>query len=131
MLGRVSIAHRALPSSYAGSGMVGADSSRVLRSRIAVASIALVAILLPGATGLWALGRAYLGDEGWSYGDCAFMTVTTITTVGFDLPHLADVPGGRLFMVFVLLSGLGVALYFVSALTTYFIEGEFTRTRLR
>jgi voltage-gated potassium channel len=60
------------------------------------------------------------------------MTVITITTVGFgELPHLARVPGGRVFTVGVLLAGLGVAAYFISALTTYFIEGEFTKERTR
>ena len=48
-----------------------------------------------------------------------------------ELPHLARVPGGRIFTVGVLLAGLGIAAYFVSALTTYFIEGEFTKARTR
>src|SRR5262249_19194910 len=74
----------------------------------------------------------YLGRLGWSLGECAYMTVITITTVGFgELPHLARVPGGRIFTVAVLLAGLGIALYFVSSLTTYFIEGEFTKSRVR
>jgi voltage-gated potassium channel len=112
--------------------MVGADSSRLLRERIVVASIALFAIFLVGTFGFWLLGRAYLGHGAWSVGDCAYMTVLTITTVGFgELPHLASVPGGRIFTIAVLLAGLGVAAYLVSALTTYFIEGEFARTRTR
>jgi voltage-gated potassium channel len=112
--------------------MVGADSSRLLRKRIAAASIALFAIFLVGTTGFWLLGTVYLGPRAWSYGDCAYMTVITITTVGFhELPFLTKVPFGRAFTVGVLLSGLGVAAYFVSALTTYFIEGEFTRARTR
>jgi len=112
--------------------MVGPDSSRLLRERILVASIALIAIFLVGTFGFYGMGRFYLGKYAWDLGECAYMTVITITTVGFgELPHLGRVPGGRAFTVGVLLAGLGVAAYFVSALTTFFIEGEFTKARTR
>ncbi len=112
--------------------MVGTDSSRLLRERILVASIALFAVFLIGTFGYYTMGHVYLGRYAWDLGECAYMTVITITTVGFgELPHLGRVPGGRLFTVVVLLAGLGVAAYFVSALTTYFIEGEFTKARTR
>lgn len=112
--------------------MVGPDSSRLLRERILVASIALIAIFLIGTFGFYAMGQLYLGKYAWELGECAYMTVITITTVGFgELPHLARVPYGRAFTVIVLLAGLGVAAYFVSALTTFFIEGEFTKARTR
>lgn len=112
--------------------MVGPDSSRLLRERIFAASVALVAIFAIGTFGYYAMGQFYLGKLGWDLGECAYMTVITITTVGFgELPHLARVPGGRVFTVGVLLAGLGIAAYFVSALTTYFIEGEFTKARVR
>jgi voltage-gated potassium channel len=112
--------------------MLAAESSRLLRERIFAASVALVAIFLIGTFGYYSLGRIYLGTLGWDLGECAYMTVITITTVGFgELPHLGRVPGGRAFTVVVLLAGLGVALYFVSSLTTYFIEGEFTKARTR
>ena len=112
--------------------MVGPDSSRLLRERIVVASVALIAIFLMGTFGYYAMGRLYLGKYAWDVGECAYMTVITITTVGFgELPHLGRVPYGRAFTVVVLLAGLGVAAYFVSALTTFFIEGEFTKARTR
>jgi voltage-gated potassium channel len=112
--------------------MTGADGSRLLRERLVAASIALVAIFLAGSFGFYGLGRVYLGPQVWDYAACAYMTVMTITTVGIgELPRLHDVPGARLYTIIVLLSGLGVAAYFVSALTTYFIEGEFARTRIR
>ncbi|HEY7954404.1 MAG: potassium channel family protein [Polyangia bacterium] len=103
-----------------------------LRERILVATLALGAVFLLGTFGFWSLGEAYLPRNPWSLADCAFFTVTTITTVGFaELPHLARVPGARVFTVAVLLVGLGVALYCVSAFTTYFIEGEFSKGRMR
>lgn len=111
---------------------MAADSSSKLRERIVAATLALLAVFLLGTFGFFALGETYLPQHPWSLSDCAFFTVTTITTVGFaELPHLARVPGARVFTVIVLLVGLGVALYCVSAFTTYFIEGEFSKGRLR
>ena len=112
--------------------MSAPDPSRLLRERILAATITLACVFLLGSAGFYALGRAYLGPQAWGFADCAYFTVITITTVGFaELPHLAKVPFGHFFTVAVLLVGLGVALYCVSAFTTYFIEGEFSKGRLR
>ncbi len=111
--------------------MLEPEGTRTLRRRIVTAALTLGVIFVIGTIGFWALGRAYL-QHAWDLGECAYFTVTTITTVGFgELPHLHQVPGGRAFTVAVLLSGLGVALYFVSALTTFFVEGEFGKGRTR
>jgi voltage-gated potassium channel len=107
------------------------EGSRSLRRRIVTAAVALAVIFLVGTVGFYLLGQAYLHGA-WDFGDCAYFTVITITTVGFaELPGLAKVPGGHLFTALVLLAGLGVALYFVSALTTFFVEGEFFKVRSR
>src|SRR5262249_2839513 len=44
---------------------------------------------------------------------------------------VARVPGGRLFTSVLIFAGLGTALYFASALTTFLIEGEFQHLRTR
>jgi voltage-gated potassium channel len=103
-----------------------------LKRRILAAFITLVVIFLTGTSGFYLLGQHSLGPRGWSLAACAYFTVITITTVGFaELPLLDRVPGGHLFTSLILLAGLGVALYFVSALTTYFVEGEFFKLRAR
>jgi voltage-gated potassium channel len=112
--------------------MTEPEASRALRRRLVAAAIAFCAIFAIGTFGYYLMGRVYLGRGRWPLADCAYFVVIVITTVGFDeLPGLGRIPGGHLFTVAVLLSGLGVALYFASALTTYFIEGEFFRFRLR
>jgi voltage-gated potassium channel len=112
--------------------MLGADSSRQLRERILAALLALAAVFILGTLGFYLLGKSYLDRNAWSLGDCAYFTVTTITTVGYgEMPHLHQVPFGRGYTVIVLLTGLGVALYCVSTLTTYFIEGEYSKGRVR
>ena len=112
--------------------MTPADPSAILRRRIAVALFALSAVVTAGAVALWLLGRLHLGAKAWPFGDVLFFVLTTITTVGFgELPGLSRVPGGHVLTSVVLLLGLGTSLYCFSAVTTYFVEGEFTRSRAR
>jgi len=107
------------------------EPQRHLLRRIVVALSALVVIVFLGSAVLWMLGRVYVAHP-WSFGDCLFFVITTVTTVGFgELPQLGRVPGGHVTTVIVLLLGLGVSLYCFSALTTYFVEGEFGRARQR
>ena len=98
-----------------------------LRKRIYLAGIFLLAVTIIGTTGYYLLGKLAQPDPPWSFGDSFFMTVITITTVGFgEVINLKNVPGARLFTTFILFSGLGVAAYFVSTLTAFLVEGELT-----
>lgn len=78
---------------------------------------ALAVIILIGAIG-------YMLIEGWSFIDAIYMTITTISTVGYDEVHpLSD--GGRIFSIFLIVSGVGGALYFLTSMVAYLIEGQF------
>jgi voltage-gated potassium channel len=108
------------------------DLSTLLRRRIAIALGALMVIVVGGAVMLWSIGRYHMGPKAWPFGDVMFFVITTITTVGFgELPGLNRMPGGHLITAVILLLGLGTSLYAFSAVTTYFVEGEFTRNRQR
>lgn len=62
--------------------------------------------------------------EGWDLFDSLYMTIITITTVGFKEVHpLSD--GGRAFTMVLALLGLGIVLYIVTAGARVVIEGEF------
>ncbi|MFC1897076.1 potassium channel family protein [Chloroflexota bacterium] len=77
---------------------------------------ALVIIIFAGATG-------YVIIEGWSFIDALFMTVITITTVGYEEVHpLSD--GGRVFSIFLIVGGVGGALYVLSSTVQFIIEGQ-------
>jgi voltage-gated potassium channel len=76
----------------------------------------LVAILLVGALG-------YRFIEGWDYFDSLYMTVITLATVGFSETHPLSL-GGRIFTIILIMGGLGVITYGVTAITTFVIEGE-------
>jgi voltage-gated potassium channel len=65
----------------------------------------------------------YMLIQGWSFMDALFMTVITITTVGFNEVHpLSD--GGRIFSIFLIIGGTGGALYTLTAIVSYLLEGE-------
>ncbi|WP_300459833.1 potassium channel protein [Desulfobacula sp.] len=98
-----------------------------LRRRIYLTGIFLLAVTVIGTTGYYLLGQLEQPDPPWGLGDCFYMTAITLTTVGFgEVINLNLVPGARLFTIFILFSGLGVAAYFVSTLTAFLVDGELT-----
>ena len=104
------------------------DSPTTLRRRLMVAGLAMIIVYGVGTLGYWVIG----GGE-WSIGDCAYMTVISLTTVGYGetLSKFHQVPYARLFTAILLVIGAGIALYFVSVLTTFLVEGEFLQLRRR
>ncbi len=98
-----------------------------LRQRIYLTGIFLLAVTAVGTLGYYLLGQISQPIPAWEMGDCFYMTVITLSTVGFgEVIDLNMVPGSRLFTVFILVSGLGVAAYFVSTLTAFLVDGELT-----
>ena len=104
------------------------ESTAPLRRRLGVAAITMASVYLLGT-----IGYFILGGGKWSLADCAYMTVISITTVGYGevLRGIESVPYARLFTSALLLSGAGVAVYTVSVLTTFLVEGEFLQLRRR
>ena len=63
-----------------------------------------------------AIGTAgYVAIEDWSAFDALYMTVTTVTTVGFREVHELS-PAGRGFTVVLIISGVGTLFYVLSNL---------------
>jgi len=84
--------------------------------RLLVAALLLSALVVLGVAGFMLI-------EGWSFLDALYMTVTTITTVGFEeVQPLSD--GGRIFTVFLILFGVGVAFYILTTLVATVVEGD-------
>jgi voltage-gated potassium channel len=68
----------------------------------------------------------YLIEE-WTVLDSFYMTVITISTVGFREVNPLS-PEGRMFASFVILAGLGAAVYTTTMLGRVVLEGEFRGT---
>ena len=65
----------------------------------------------------------YMTVEGWSFLDSLFMTVITITTVGFREVHELT-PKGMVFTIILIVGGVGTALYAFTEGAKFLLEGE-------
>jgi len=81
-----------------------------------IAIIILLVLLFAGTAG-------YSLIEGWSFFDALYMTVTTITTVGYGEVHQLS-KEGRIFTVFLILSGFGGMGYVLGSIVQTFIAGQ-------
>lgn len=95
------------------------SQSNVVRN-LSFAFLALATILLVGT-----LGYRILGGERYSWLDCFYMTFITITTIGYN--EAVDVTGyeyGRLFTIFIGITGIGVLGYVLSTVTAFMLESD-------
>jgi voltage-gated potassium channel len=65
----------------------------------------------------------YVLIEGWSAFDALYMTVTTVTTVGFHEVNPLS-PAGRAFTIVLILTGVGTLFYVVGNFARFALEGE-------
>jgi voltage-gated potassium channel len=87
--------------------------------RLVVAVLVLVTLVGFGSTGFWILGNGR-----WEYAECVYMTVITLSTVGFgELSQMHAVPGARLLTIALIISGVGALAYVQGNLTALLVEG--------
>ena len=80
----------------------------------------VVGVFVVGVCGYYAIGYP---EYDWL--DAVYMTVITLTTVGYgEIIDLSARPGGRIFTVVLLVSGVGAFLSFVSSFTAFWVEGQ-------
>ena len=80
--------------------------------------VAFLILLLAAGT----LG--YVIIEGWDLLDSFYMTVITVSTVGFSEVYPLS-QGGRIFTIFLILGGVGTAFYILTSIVQATLEGEF------
>lgn len=91
-----------------------------VRGRLAFAGLSLVIVCGIGTAGYYAIGGGT-----WSLEDCLYMVLITITSVGYgEVLPVAETEGARTFTMALLVGGMGVSFYFLSALTAFIIEGD-------
>ena len=84
----------------------------------------LLAIILIGTVGYW-----FIGGRQYSFVDTLYMTVITITTIGFaEVIDLSGNVGGRIFTIFIAIAGVGTMAYIVTNITALIVEGELTES---
>jgi len=65
--------------------------------------------------------------EGWSFVDAVYMTIITISTVGYGEVHPLTA-AGRIFSVFLIVGGVSGGLFVLTAFIQYVIEGRLGTT---
>ena len=86
-------------------------------------SLALIIVVTMAGIG------GFMVIEGYSLLDALYMTIITISTVGYqEVKPLSH--AGKIFNMVLIVTNLGLFTYFISTFTRYFIDGEF-RTHLK
>ena len=89
--------------------------------RLTYALVAIAIVVIGGGVGYY-----ILGDGKWPFGDCLYMTIITVTTVGYAevLDNMDKVEGARAFTAVLLIFGTGSIVFFASTITAFIIEGD-------
>jgi voltage-gated potassium channel len=77
------------------------------------------ALFLVVATGV----IGYMAIEGWSFLDALYMTITTISTVGYKEIHELST-AGMIFSIVLIIGGVGVLFYTLTTVAQYLLEGQ-------
>ncbi len=99
--------------------MLEHHESKMIRNLL-IALLALIAVFVIGT-----LGYHVLGGPRYSWEDCFYMTFITITTIGYgEVVDVTHYEYGRLFTVFIGISGIGVLGYVLSTFTAFMLESD-------
>ncbi len=77
---------------------------------------------------LGTLGFYLIGGGHWTLEQCFYMTVITVSTVGYgEVVPLDDVPYARLFAVLLILFGMGSMVFFGSSVVALLVEKDISK----
>ena len=90
----------------------------------------LIGFLLIVAIGT--LGYKLIGGEKHTYLDALFMTVITVTTIGYEeVIDLHNNPAGQIFTMVIAFAGVGLMTFFFSTVTAFVLESDLDITLRR
>lgn len=87
--------------------------------KIYISLIVFVLVIVVGTIG-------YMKLENYTLIEAVYMTVITISTVGFTEVHPMN-EDGRIFTIFLILANIGTFTYFITQTSAYILDGEFAR----
>jgi hypothetical protein len=87
-----------------------------LRRRLFLSMVFIVLVISFGVAG-------YMVIEGWNFFDSFYMTIITLTTVGYREIHDLSFDG-QLFTIVLIIGGVGTVLYALSTGAKFVLEGE-------
>ncbi|NPA68681.1 MAG: potassium channel protein [Chlorobi bacterium] len=86
---------------------------------IYIASVILLIIFISGITG-------YMSIENYTLAEAVYMTIITMSTVGFgEIRPLS--PHGMIFTIVLIITSLGLFGYFITSITRIFIDGDYKK----
>jgi len=86
------------------------------KTSVTIGIILLIFIIVMGVTG-------YMVIEGDNFIDALYMTVITVSTVGFGEIHKLS-QGGKIFTIFLIISSFTTYAYALTTISTHFFEGQ-------
>jgi voltage-gated potassium channel len=90
------------------------------RKRIFLSVLIFFLVFISGV-----IGFRFFGGEDWSLLDSLYMTVITISTVGYEeVIDISANPGARIFVVLFIILSLGTITFALSSITAFIVEGE-------
>ncbi|MBN2013382.1 NAD-binding protein [candidate division KSB1 bacterium] len=88
----------------------------VLKVKVRIALLLILAVIIVGTIG-------YMTIEGWGLLNSIYMTVITISTVGFSEVNPLT-PTGRLLTMILIVLGIGIGGYTIGNLSVFLLEGH-------
>lgn len=80
----------------------------------------LLGIFVAGTVGYY-----FICDQQYSLLTCAYMTIITLTSIGFgEVIPIKGYPDRMVFTITLVIFGMGLMLYFVSQLTAFVVDGD-------
>jgi len=90
------------------------------KKRLLLSVIIFIFVFIVGV-----VGYKIIGGEEWSLLDSLYMTVITLSTVGYgEIQDLSQNPAARIFTVFFIITCLSTIAFAVSSITSFIVEGE-------
>ena len=93
-----------------------------LYRKLIFAALALIVLIIIASFGYWIL----TGRES-SFFDAFYMTIITLTTIGYgEIIDMSNNPAARAFTIVIALSGIGILTYILTNITAVIVEGQLT-----